>query len=63
VFNGPAPTIEPLIDQDEETETVGRLISDRITDFVQLHEIGGLCARGLSFAARLAAKQAAESAS
>jgi hypothetical protein len=40
VFNGPAPVIEVLADESEETETVGRWIADRITDGLQPHEIG-----------------------
>ena len=40
VFNGPDPTIAVVADEDEEAETVGRWIADRIADGVQPHEIG-----------------------
>ena len=40
VFNGPTPTIAIVADEDEEAETVGRWIAERIADGVQPHEIG-----------------------
>jgi mRNA-degrading endonuclease RelE of RelBE toxin-antitoxin system len=40
VFNGPPPAIEILADEDEEAETVGRWIADRLAEGVQPDEIG-----------------------
>ena len=40
VFNGPEPTIDILADPEEEAETVGRWVADRIAEGVEPHEIG-----------------------
>jgi superfamily I DNA/RNA helicase len=40
VFNGAAPTVAIVADEDEEAETVGRWIAERIGDGVQPQEIG-----------------------
>jgi hypothetical protein len=40
VFNGPAPTIEPFDDPEQEAEAVGAWIAGLVKDGVQPHEIG-----------------------
>jgi len=58
VFNGPAPTIEILADPDEEAETVGRWVADRIAEGVAPHEIGIFVRSSAQLRrARIAAKQ------
>jgi mRNA-degrading endonuclease RelE of RelBE toxin-antitoxin system len=58
VFNGAPPAIEILAGEDEEAETVGRWIADRIADGVQPHEIGVFVRSSAQLRrARIAAKQ------
>jgi superfamily I DNA/RNA helicase len=40
VFNGAAPTIEIFADAEEEAESVGRWVADRMAEGVEPHEIG-----------------------
>ena len=40
VFNGPKPTVTILNTREDEIETVGKWLSDRMKDGVLLHEIG-----------------------
>lgn len=59
VFNGSAPTIEILADEDEEAEAVGRWIGDRIAEGVAPHEVGLFVRSSAQLRrARAAAKQA-----
>lgn len=39
VFNGPAPTIETFNEPDQETESVGNWIADRLREGVEPHEV------------------------
>jgi hypothetical protein len=40
VFNGAAPSTAIVADEDEEAETVGRWVAERIADGIEPHEIG-----------------------